>query len=70
MTRELVGAHVYRVEWVPGTDHLLGVCFCRAQHVSDDPVALWEWLHAHPHGHDVLPVDPRPACELKTGVTR
>jgi hypothetical protein len=63
------GRGVYRVEWVPGTDHLLGVCFCRAQHVSDDPTALWEWLHGHPHGHDLLPVDPGPR-DLVRGTSR
>jgi hypothetical protein len=70
MSPEPAGGHVFRVEWVPGTDHLLGRCFCRAQHVSDDPAALWEWLYAHPHGHDVRPVDPQPAGELMTGVAR
>jgi hypothetical protein len=44
-------ARVYRVEWVPGTDHLLGTCFCRAQHLDVDPDAVWAWLHGHPHGH-------------------
>lgn len=48
-------APVYRVQWVPGTDHLLGECFCRAQRLSDDPVPLWEWLFAHPDGHDPMP---------------
>jgi len=47
---------VYRVEWVPGTDHLLGVCFCGAEQLHTDPNALWEWLHDHPRGHDPLPV--------------
>ncbi|HET9656968.1 MAG TPA: hypothetical protein VFP72_16575 [Kineosporiaceae bacterium] len=51
---------VYRVEWVPGTDHLLGTCFCRAQHLDVDPISLWEWLYGHPHGHDLLPAAPAP----------
>jgi hypothetical protein len=51
---------VYRVEWVPGTDHLLGLCFCGAQHLEVDPIALWEWLHAHPHGHEPLLAEPFP----------
>lgn len=57
---------VYRVEWIPGTDHLLGVCFCGAQHLEADPIALWEWLYGHPRGHDLLPHDriPRQVHEL------
>jgi len=51
---------VYRVEWVPGTDHLLGVCFCGAQHLDTDPNALWDWLYGHPEGHDPLPAAPAP----------
>lgn len=69
MTDGPAAGHVYRVEWVPGTDHLLGVCFCRAQHVSDDPIALWEWLHGHPDGHDLRPTRPVPAGGLMTEVT-
>jgi hypothetical protein len=68
MTEVPVPGRVYRVQWVPGTDHLLGECFCRAQHVSDDPLALWDWLYGHPHGHDVRPVGPLPTATLLTGV--
>ncbi len=42
----------YRVEWVPGTDRLLGYCQCGAQHESEDPIELWQWLTGHPVGHD------------------
>jgi hypothetical protein len=42
---------VYRIEWVPGTDRLLGTCHCGAVREGDDPVQLWSWLLAHPaHG--------------------
>ena len=49
---------VYRVEWVPGSDHLLGVCFCGAQHLEDDPIVVWEWLYAHPLGHNTAGASP------------
>ncbi|HEY9441581.1 MAG TPA: hypothetical protein VIS29_23635 [Streptomyces sp.] len=45
------GSRVYTVEWLPGSDLLLGRCFCGAQQEADDPVALWSWLLSHPGGH-------------------
>jgi hypothetical protein len=42
----------YRVEWVLGTDRLLGYCQCGAQRESEDPIELWQWLTGHPKGHD------------------
>ncbi|MCX3059445.1 hypothetical protein [Streptomyces beihaiensis] len=44
-------SEVHRIHWLPGTDHLLAVCHCGAEAEFDDPVALWEWLLAHPDGH-------------------
>jgi hypothetical protein len=46
---------VYRVLWVPGSDSLLGICHCGAEHLSEDPVDVWVWLLAHPEGHDPTP---------------
>ena len=46
---------VYRVLWVPGSDSLLGVCHCGAEHLSSGPVDVWSWLLAHPEGHDPAP---------------
>ncbi|MEU6841557.1 hypothetical protein ABZ930_06735 [Streptomyces sp. NPDC046716] len=48
MSGETVAAGVYRVDWLPGTDLLSGVCHCGARHEAEDPVALWEWMLAHP----------------------
>jgi hypothetical protein len=62
-TAMLSGDHVYRVHWVLGTDRLAGVCHCGAEHESEDPVELWEWLLAHPDGHRPAapaPVRPEP----------
>jgi hypothetical protein len=42
---------VYRVVWIPGSDHLLGVCHCGAERDAEDPVQVWQWLLAHPD-HD------------------
>ncbi|MEU8639189.1 hypothetical protein AB0C38_43950 [Amycolatopsis sp. NPDC048633] len=53
MTRPmLTGDRVYRIHWVLGTDRLRAVCHCSAEREFDDPVPLWEWLLAHPEGHD------------------
>jgi hypothetical protein len=61
------GDSVYRVHWRPGTDWLLGVCHCGAERSAEDPVALWDWLLAHPEGHrararDELAEDDRVAA--------
>jgi hypothetical protein len=47
----LPGERVYRVHWVPGSDSLLGICHCGAECRAEEPVALWDWLLAHPDGH-------------------
>jgi hypothetical protein len=64
-TAMLTGDRVYRVHWRLGTDLLVGVCHCGAEHESEDPIELWEWLLAHPDGHHpghhfAEPVPPRP----------
>ncbi|QQQ78758.1 hypothetical protein IOD16_10100 [Saccharothrix sp. 6-C] len=48
----LRGDTVYRVHWMPGSDVLVGVCHCGAERHSEDPVRLWDWLLAHPVGHE------------------
>jgi hypothetical protein len=54
-------SQVYRIEWVPGSDRLRGTCHCGATVEADDPVAMWEWLLAHP-AHPVPAAHPgRPA---------
>jgi hypothetical protein len=50
-TRMLHGPRVRRVEWMPGTDRLLGTCFCGTTHEADDPIAMWDWLLSHEEGH-------------------
>lgn len=53
-TAQVAEENVYRIHWVPGTDRLLGVCFCGEERVFEDPVELWDWLLAHPrHPKDV-----------------
>jgi hypothetical protein len=63
-----VSSPVFRVTWVPGTDELLGVCHCGAEHLANDPIELWAWLLAHPDGHDAIG-GPRPE-PAAAGVTR
>lgn len=58
--RVLTGPRVLRVVWVPGTDRLLGTCHCSARHIAGDPISMWEWLLAHPDGHDLT---TEPAAE-------
>jgi hypothetical protein len=45
-------AEVYRIDWVPGTDLLRGVCHCGARHHGEDPAEMWTWMLAHPEGHE------------------
>jgi ferredoxin-NADP reductase len=47
----LPGNTVHRIHWKLGTDVLIGVCHCGAEHESEDPIELWEWLLGHPVGH-------------------
>ncbi|WP_413102917.1 hypothetical protein [Streptomyces sp. Inha503] len=54
-------AEVYRIDWLPGTDVLHGVCHCGAERTAEDPVELWQWMLAHPSGHHPSghhPADP------------
>jgi hypothetical protein len=46
--RVLDGDRVMRVDWLPGSDRLRGCCHCGAETEAEDPVAMWEWLLAHP----------------------
>ncbi|MFA3836098.1 hypothetical protein [Streptomyces aureus] len=41
-------AEVYRVDWVPGTDALHGICHCGAEHDTQEPVLMWQWMLSHP----------------------
>lgn len=55
-------SRVLRVQWVPGSDWLLGACHCGVEHKSDDPVELWDWLLAHEgssHGRGSDPQEAR-----------
>lgn len=54
---------VLRVEWMPGTDKLVGTCHCGARRTAEDPVELWTWLHGHPTGHEAGHEVPAPAGE-------
>jgi hypothetical protein len=42
----------FSATWTPGATTLTGTCFCGARHHDSDPVAMWDWLDAHPVGHD------------------
>ncbi|KUO05771.1 hypothetical protein [Streptomyces caeruleatus] len=42
---------IYRIDWLPGTDILHGTCHCGREHTSQDPIEMWEWMLAHPQGH-------------------
>ncbi len=66
----LTGDRVFRIHWVLGTDRLRAVCHCSAEREFDDPVELWEWLLAHPDGHDqqvATPVSPAPDRAISAG---
>lgn len=59
----LHGERVYRIHWVLLTDRLRAVCYCDAERIFEEPIELWEWLLAHPDGHDPVPRsdDARPS---------
>jgi hypothetical protein len=38
----------YRVSWLPGSDLLVGSCYCGAERRAADPITIWAWLLAHP----------------------
>jgi len=60
----LAGERVIRVNWLPGSDRLRGRCHCGAETEAEDPVAMWEWLLAHPdHPAGGTPA-PEPPVEL------
>lgn len=52
--RHLPGDRVLLVRWEPGSDTLLGVCHCGAEHLAQSPAEIWEWLLGHPVGHDLV----------------
>jgi hypothetical protein len=54
-TRMLTGPGVLRVVWLPGSDQLQGTCHCGAVHIAEGPVEVWDWLLAHPVGHEPPP---------------
>ncbi len=56
----LAGPRVYRIHWVLGTDQLRAVRHCGAERIFEEPVELWEWLLAHPDGHDLADAAPPP----------
>ncbi|GAA3896213.1 hypothetical protein GCM10023084_56060 [Streptomyces lacrimifluminis] len=43
---------IYRIAWLPGTDVLHGTCHCGREHSSQDPIEMWDWMLAHPQGHE------------------
>ncbi|MFG2001881.1 hypothetical protein ACGFNU_22285 [Spirillospora sp. NPDC048911] len=53
MSRPATAPGRLRVIWEPGSDVLVGVCHCGAEHRSEDPASIWRWLLSHPdHGSD------------------
>ena len=63
MNEVLDGDHVLRVDWLPGSDRLRGRCHCGAEAERDDPIAMWEWLLAHPDHPDAGPEPAAPVPE-------
>ena len=47
----LGGPSVFRIVWKLDTDVLVGYCWCGAAHEDVHPIAMWDWLLAHPDTH-------------------
>ena len=60
----LAGERVLRVNWLPGSDRLRGLCHCGAEAEAEDPAAMWAWLLAHPDHPAGGPEDPAPPAVL------
>ncbi len=54
----LGGDRVLRVNWLPGSDRLRGLCFCGAEAEASDPNEMWAWLLAHPDHLAGGPAEP------------
>ena len=54
----LEGERVMRVNWLPGSDRLRGLCHCGAEAEASDPQEMWEWLLAHPDHPAGGPAEP------------
>jgi hypothetical protein len=59
-----VSAQLLQVTWLPGDDRLRGRCHCGAQAEAGEPVAMWEWLLAHPDHPAGGPATPDEAATL------
>ena len=64
MSERVAAGTIYRIVWAPGSDRLHGTCHCGAEHASDDPVEMWQWLLAHPD-HPGTEVGPEGAWVLR-----
>jgi hypothetical protein len=60
----LAGDRVLRVNWLPGSDRLRGLCHCGAEAEAEDPAAMWEWLLAHPDHPAGGPDEPQLPAQL------
>ncbi|WP_249523542.1 hypothetical protein [Modestobacter marinus] len=65
----LEGERVLRVNWLPGSDRLRGLCHCGAEAEASDPVEMWEWLLAHPDHPAGGPVEPSVTGPLLSLIT-
>jgi hypothetical protein len=43
------GVRLFHVVWQPGTQNLLGECWCGRIRDSADPISLWDWMDGHRH---------------------
>ncbi len=62
----LEGERITRVNWLPGSDRLRGLCFCGAEAEASDPNMMWEWLFAHPDHPAGGPAEPPTSGPLPT----
>ncbi len=47
--QEFVHERLFHVVWKPGSESLLGECWCGRVRDSPDPISLWDWMDGHDH---------------------
>jgi hypothetical protein len=58
---------VFHVVWKPGSQELLGECWCGRRRDSADPITLWAWMDDHDHREPSAPDPSEPPVQPNSG---